>query len=96
MVLQEQSGSPQVNYAVALVYIACKKNQYDDYSNTILPEEFEVVHPHYAITLRNNWMLKQSDYVVTYITHFWGGAAQYVKEAKRQGKHIIDSCAHAM
>ena len=67
-----------------------------DYSNTILPEEFEVVHPHYAFSLHNNWMLKQSDYVVIYITHSWGGAAQYVKEAKRQGKHIIDSCTHAM
>jgi hypothetical protein len=35
-------------------------------------------------------MLKQSDYVITYITHTWGGAAQYVSKAKRQGKIIIE------
>jgi hypothetical protein len=34
-------------------------------------------------------MLKQSDYVVTYITHSYGGAAQFVKKARRQGKTIV-------
>jgi hypothetical protein len=33
-------------------------------------------------------MLKQSDYVVTYITHSYGGAAQYAEKAKRQKKMI--------
>ncbi len=34
-------------------------------------------------------MLRQSDYVVTYITHSWGGAAQFAAMAERQGKNII-------
>ena len=34
-------------------------------------------------------MLREADYVVTYITHGWGGAAQYAKMAQRQGKTII-------
>ena len=67
-----------------------KKTEYDDYSDTMLPEGIESVHPHYAISWRNNWMLKQSDYVVTYITHSWGGAAQYVEKAKKQKKNVIN------
>jgi hypothetical protein len=67
-----------------------KKTEYNDYSDTMLPEGIESVHPHYAISWRNNWMLKQSDYVVTYTTHSWGGAAQYAKQAKVQRKLVID------
>ena len=80
---------PQTDYAVVLAYMPGKRNEYDDYSDTMLPEGIESVHPHYAISWRNNWMLRQSDYVVTYITHDWGGAARYAKKAKRQGKSIV-------
>lgn len=81
---------PHINYAVVLAYMPGKQTEYDDYSDTMLPEGIEEVHPRYAISWRNNWMLKQSDYVVTYITHSWGGAAQYAKKAKNAGKVIIN------
>ena len=81
---------PQINYAVVLAYMPGKKTEYEDYSDTMLPEGIESVHPHYAISWRNNWMLKQSDYVVTYITHSWGGAAQHVKKAERRGIRVIN------
>jgi hypothetical protein len=35
-------------------------------------------------------MLEQSDFVVTYITHSWGGAAQYAEKAKKKGKMVIN------
>ena len=81
---------PQINYAVVLAYMPGKKTEYDDYSDTMLPEGIESVYPHYAISWRNNWMLKQSDYVVTYITHSWGGAYQHAQKAKRQRKVILN------
>jgi len=81
---------PQIDYAVVLAYMLGKKTEYDDYSDTMLPEGIESVHPHYAISWRNNWMLKQSDYVVTYITHTWGGAYQYAEKAKKQKKRVIN------
>ena len=49
---------PQINYAVVLAYMPGKKTEYDDYPDTMLPEGIESVHPHYAISWRNNWMLK--------------------------------------
>ena len=80
---------PQINYAVVLAYIPGKQTEYDDYSDTMLPEGIESVHPRYAISWRNNWMLKQSDYVVTYITHSYGGAVQYAKKAGFWKKTIV-------
>ena len=80
---------PQINYAVVLAYMPRRKAEYDDYSDTMLPEGIESVHPRYAISWRNNWMLKQSDYIVTYITHTWGGAAKYASIAKKHGKIIL-------
>ena len=85
-----QHEYPQINYAVVLAYMPGKQTEYDDYSDTMLPEGIESVHPRYAISWRNNWMLKQSDYVVTYITRTWGGAYQYAEKAKRQKKVIIN------
>ncbi len=83
---------PQINYAVVLAYMPGKQIEYDGYSDTMLPEGIESVHPRYAISWRNNWMLQQSDFVVTYITHSWGGAVQYARRAEHLGKHIIKLC----
>lgn len=81
---------PQFDYAVVLAYIPGKQTEYDDYSDTMLPEGIESIHPRYAISWRNNWMLKQSDYVVTYITHAWGGAYQFCKKANKAKKVTIN------
>ena len=81
---------PQINYAVVLAYMPGKQTDYDDYSDTVLPEGIESVHPRYAIFWRNNWMLKQAEYVVTYITHSWGGAAKYQEASTKLGKVVIN------
>lgn len=80
---------PHIRYAVVLAYLPGKKAEYEDLSDTILPEGIESVPPRFAISWRNNWMLKQSDYVVTYITHPQGGAAQFAEKAQRQKKRVI-------
>ena len=85
-----QREYPQIGYAVVLAYMPGKQTEYEDYSDTMLPEGIESVHPRYAISWRNNWMLKQSDYVVTYVTHSWGGAYQYRQKALRQSKKVVN------
>lgn len=81
---------PEISYAVVLAYLPIEKRGEDDYSDTLLPEGIEVVHPRFAISWRNQWMLKRADFVVTYITHSWGGAARYVEKAKRAGKTVVN------
>ncbi len=88
-VLRElQKEFPHIRYAVVLAYVPGTKTD-GDFSDTMLPEGIEAVHPRYAISWRNNWMLRQSDVVVTYITHSWGGAAHYTSKGEKQGKQMV-------
>lgn len=57
--------------------------------DSILPEGIELLHPRYAISWRNRWMIERSDFVIAYITHNYGGAARFVDEANRKEKTII-------
>ena len=57
---------------------------------TILPEGIETVPPRFAISYRNKWMIEQSDYVITYVIHSWGGAAQFKELAEKKGKTVIE------
>ena len=87
-----QRKYPQIQYTVVLAYLPGKKSEfsYDDYSDTMLPEGIEAVPRRFAISWRNKWMLRQAEYVVTYITHPWGGAAQFAEIAERQKKNVIN------
>lgn len=81
---------PWAHCAVVLAYMPSEDFDPGDASDTMLPEGIELVHPRYAISWRNNWMLRQSDFVVAYVAHSWGGAAQYMKKAIRSGKTVIN------
>ena len=88
--LEDLSQTYPITYNVVLAYLPCKKNEYDDFTNTILPEGIESVPKRFAISYRNKWMIKQSDIVVTYVTHTYVGAAQFKAMAQRQGKKVIE------
>lgn len=92
-VLQELSAEySRIHYAVVLERLPGKQlcPEEDVYCDTMLPEGMELAPPRYAISWRNDWLLKQADYVVTYITHSWGGAAQFAAKAVRQKKTVIN------
>ena len=90
-VLRElEQAYPEIHYAVVLAYLPGKKNEYEDFCDTILPEGIETVHPRYAVEWRNRWMLQRAEFVVTYIAHPWGGAAKFAEKAKREGKTVIN------
>lgn len=87
-----QQKYTHIRYAVVLAYMPGEASEYEDYSDTMVPEGVEEVHPRYAIDWRNRWMLRQSQYVICYIHHHWGGAAKYAQTAQRQGKTVINLC----
>lgn len=90
--LRELSAQyPHIRYAVVLAYVPQKRDEFDqrDWSDTMLPEGIERVPPRFAISWRNRWMLDHADIVVTYITHSWGGAAQFAELAEKKGKQIV-------
>ena len=87
--LENLSQTYPITYSVVLAYLPTKKSEYDDYTNTILPEGIETAPKRFAISYRNKWMIQQSDIVVTYVTHSFGGAAQFKEMAVKLKKLII-------
>ena len=88
--LEELSEIYDIKYSVVLAYLPTEKNKYDDLTHTIYPEGLETVPKRFAISWRNKWMIQQSDIVVTYVTHNFGGAWQFKKMAERLNKHVIN------
>ena len=83
---------PHIHYAVVLERIPPKRDEFDtrDYYDSILPEGIENVYPRFAISWRNKWMIQQSDIVVTYVTHNFGGAAQFKEMAEKRSKYVVE------
>ena len=74
-----------------LSYMPREKDDYTDnllklFDESIYPD-LENVHPRFAIIKRNEWMVNNSDCLIAYVKHEWGGAFQTLRYAKRK-KHI--------
>ena len=59
------------------------------YDGTLYPP-LEQVPKRYAISKRNEWMIREADVVVAYVTHDWGGVAKTLAYAKGKKKEIIN------
>lgn len=83
---------PCICYNVVLAYMPTHKQKYELHTpeETVLPEGIETVPRRFAISWRNRWMVKESEIIICYIDHTWGGAVQYIKYAQNQGKEIIN------
>lgn len=89
---------PAICFNVVLAYMPGKKEDYNfvDPMDTLYPEGLEAVPKRFAISWRNDWMLKQSEIVICYVRHYMGGSGKFVEKAERQGKRIINlaPCEH--
>ncbi len=81
---------PKIKINVVLAYIPVIKDKYEDYAHTIYPDNSENIPKRFAISERNMWMLKKSDYVLTYITHSYGGAAKFAEIARKKNKQVVN------
>lgn len=88
--LENLSQTYPITYNVVLAYLPTKKSEYDDFTNTLIPEGIESVPKRFAISWRNKWMIGQSDIVITYVARTYGGAWQFKAMAERQGKTVIE------
>ena len=60
----------------------------DGYDETLYPP-LESVPRRFAISRRNEWMVRECDVVVAYVTHGWGGAAKTLEYARRKKKAVL-------
>ena len=83
-----KEGHPYIRYQIVLAYMpkACE-NEIED---TVLADGVENTLPRFAIEKRNQWMIEQSDVVVTYVTRSFGGAAKFKRMALAKGKRVIE------
>jgi uncharacterized phage-like protein YoqJ len=83
---------PEISYNVVLAYMPTEKQEYDPYKfgETILPEGIEEIHPKFAISWRNKWMVDESEYVIAFVSHSWGGAAKFIEYAAKKKKKIYN------
>ena len=81
---------PHIRYIVVLAYMPDEhiKEVYGE--DTLFPDDMESVPKKYAISKRNDWMIKHSDYAVCYVHKITGGAAKFREKAEKRGLQIID------
>ncbi len=85
---QMRKSYPHIRITVVLAYMPSAKD--DRYSeDSLLPEGIETVPKRFAINYRNEWMLRHSTHVISYVVRIFGGAARYVDLARKKNKTII-------
>jgi len=67
------------------------KDYYSDmYDEVLIPAESDAAHYKAMITVRNRWMVDNSDYLITYIRKDHGGAYSTYKYAKKKNINIVE------
>ena len=87
-----KSEYPDISYKVVFAYFPTAKNDFVPLEpiETIYPEGLETAPKRFAISKRNDWMLRRSDIVICYVWHHFGGSSQFVTKAIKQNKRVIN------
>lgn len=81
---------PEYPHVRCEIVLPCLPTVKCDYPfETILPAGIESVPKRYCILFRNKWMLKKSDFVISYAPHSFGNAAKLTELAYRSNKTIV-------
>ena len=57
---------------------------------TFFPQELDSVPPRFAVSKRNDWMLKHASVLIAYQRHRFSNTERYVKLARKRGLTVID------
>lgn len=91
--LQElQNIYKHIRYFVVLAYHPTERDFADfiQPENTLFPEELEKIHPKFAISKRNEWMISKADYAVVFVRFITGGAAKYKTLSEKKGLKVFN------
>ena len=86
-VRRQKTRYPNIEAVLVLAYLN-REMDASRYDGTTYPP-LETVPPRYAIVRRNEWMVRESDVVISGVTHGWGGAAKTLDYARRKQKIIF-------
>ena len=89
-ILSEKKKCYDIEVLMVLCYMPKPGAFFPEGTKTVLPEGIETVYPKNAIIFRNNWMIDNSDYVVTYVEYNSNGAGRFKRIAERKNKTVIN------
>ncbi|MBQ8237472.1 MAG: hypothetical protein IJZ39_04935 [Oscillospiraceae bacterium] len=78
---------PQIQSVLVKPYLDREMDE-SKYDWTVYPG-LETVPKRYAISHRNRYMVDKANFVVAYVLHSWGGAAQTLEYANQKKKSIV-------
>ena len=90
-ILRDLKKEYQIEWVVVLAYLK-KPEEFscEDKYETLYPQEVASGPAKFAIVRRNNYMIENSDYVITYVHKIYGGAKQFQEKAIKKGKTVIN------
>ena len=87
--IQKEVGKENNDITLVLPYTVANLEHYEKYyDGIIIPEKLYGAHPKSAITLKNRWMVEQSELVIVYLEREKGGAHKAMKYAQKLNKKI--------
>ena len=89
--VQKEVGKENSEIILVLPYTVAGMEYYEKYYDSIIiPESLHGSHPKSAITLKNRWMVEQSELVIAFVEHKKGGAYTATRYAEKINKSIIN------
>lgn len=87
--LKELSACFKFEYDIVLSRID-EKTMINDWKFSLFPEELENVPPRFAISRRNEWMIKKSDIAVVYVENSLTNSYKWLERAKKLGLQVFN------
>lgn len=84
---QQKETHPNIELVLVRPYL--HRNMDESGYDTCIYPPLGSVPPRFAIPKRNQWMVQQSNVVVSYVLHDWGGAAATLRYARQKKKIIL-------
>ena len=89
--VQRDMGKGNSDITLVIPYKVADIEYYEKYYDSIvIPETVCGVHPKSAITIKNRWMIEQSDLIIVNVERDKGGAYAALKYAQKLNKQIIN------
>ena len=88
---QSDIGKEKSDIILVIPYKILALDYYEKYyDSVIIPDCVYNAHPKSAISLKNRWMIENSDLVIVYVEKSVGGAYKAMKYAKTLNKKVIN------
>ena len=89
--IQKEFGKESSSMILVIPYTVSDIEYYEKYyDDIIVPDSIYNAHPKSAITLKNRWMIEQSELVIVNVKRDSGGAYAAMKYAEKLNKKVIN------